>query len=1428
MCSADPAFPKLDKGLKVPLFLLSACSRASASEFSLDILHLNDNHARFDPADANFGTQCSGGAADACFGGMARLATALDDARAAAAARGADTLVLHAGDQLTGTLWDSIYTRNGTQIAPDLLEMLGVQALALGNHEFDYGATGAAGLEGFARAVDRRFPLLSCNLDASGEPALAGLVDRYTIVELPRSKALVGIVGLTSVETPETSNPGPTIKFLPHNETLPGCVDAARRAGAQIVVALTHIGFDQDQALAADAAAAGVDMFIGGHTHTLLWGAPPPVGEEQVGTQPPAILASPPTEEKTVVAGPYPTLVANPVSNKTVPVLQALYASRYLGSLQTTWDASKGLVGFSGQPILLGGVNSTNPVEENADVLAALDALRGPLDEYSNESVGSATINLDGERVQVRNGETNLADLMCEAMLQYTKANTGLLQANPDLPPVCLINGGVIRASIPAGQITQGLVETVLPYGNWLIIKRLPAQHLVPALNSGLSGWTGDVSSSGRFPQVAGLRYAFDPAGPDNASRLVAAQLLAGVDGQGVPLASYQGDVLLLTTDYVAGGGDFYTMFSDAPIEWDSSTPLDVILSDHLKAESPVSTTVDGRIANCAATPDAPLCAARAPAAESRGPARRLLLLAIGTALVPLPAAAAASSGPAAPGVTEHAEYDAYALRRLRAAIAAADPGWTAGISGWGSPPADTTDPCAWRGVGCDEARRVTTIQLRNVGSASASSSAGGASGLPLAVDLPPELASLPRLQSLELVLVGPYLLSPLPYGIEPGALPMLHSLQLGFSQLHSTLPPGWGADSRVLPRLHELRIRMQVEGGFPPEWVAGFRRLTLLDVSVAGIATTAGRQPQAHTPAAGNPVAADGMPSGWAAGFKKDAFILRPDGHAAATAAEWPPAAAYLWLPGNYLTGTLPAAWASAQLVSLSVRKNFLTGPAFPPAFLAPGALPQLSSYDVEGNVGLTGTLPTTLPPQLTNLLVQDTGLTGTVPAAWCNHPIARNFDNLLSFVLQDDDQPVILGETKSAAVVLGSLHGKPVAVKIQEPPPGIDSRRLWQEARLMQRCTHPRIAPLLAVGVHDGAVLQVMELMQGGTLCKAIERPGMRERLRWEAGGRQVAMDVAEGLDFLHSQAGVQHDDLKSSNVLLTADLRACISDLGASQLAASMGRSVIGLTLCYAAPEQLLGRCTVASDMFSFGVLLIEIATQTPVTRRGQWRLPLAPKCSQDVLDLIKECLEVEPERRPSAAAPLRRCGACEQMQGEEWCTCREACGRPTARQPLRTAQRGARRLVAAQADEGSSGSAPAAATDDGAVAAEQLLRRGRKGGKASGGKAGGGMASGGKAQQQGPTVVSPVRDQVYGGGPLTFEQKAENTVVSVLAILFFVILGEGIFLGASGFLSAEMDQFAQDVVFPAFTPTLGLFLAISTGYGVLKTRDAPKNE
>lgn len=91
-----------------------------------------------------------------------------------------------------------------------------------------------------------------------------------------------------------------------------------------------------------------------------------------------------------------------------------------------------------------------------------------------------------------------------------------------------------------------------------------------------------------------------------------------------------------------------------------------------------------------------------------------------------------------------------------------------------------------------------------------------------------------------------------------------------------------------------------------------------------------------------------------------------------------------------------------------------------------------------------------------------------------------------------------------------------------------------------------------------------------------------------------------------------------------------------------------------------------------------------------------------------------------------------------------------------------------------------------------------------------------------------VISATRDQVYSGGPLTAVQKFENGAVSFLAFLFFVILAEGVFLAASGFMSEEVDQFAQDVVYPAFSPTLIFFLVCSSLYGVWKTGGGRKED
>jgi 5'-nucleotidase len=112
---------------------------------------------------------------------------------------------------------------------------------------------------------------------------------------------------------------------------------------------------------------------------------------------------------------------------------------------------------------------------------------------------------------------------------------------------------GTCSASISVGNVTQGQVTAVAPFGNWFVAKKVNASTLIAALNNGLSGWTGDVNGPGRFAQVGFLRYSFDPSLPTEA-RLVNAQLL--VNGTAQPLEDFQGEVLLLTTDYLAKGGD--------------------------------------------------------------------------------------------------------------------------------------------------------------------------------------------------------------------------------------------------------------------------------------------------------------------------------------------------------------------------------------------------------------------------------------------------------------------------------------------------------------------------------------------------------------------------------------------------------------------------------------------------------------------------------------------------------------------------------------------------------------------------------------------------------------------------------------------------------------------------------------------------------
>lgn len=197
---------------------------------------------------------------------------------------------------------------------------------------------------------------------------------------------------------------------------------------------------------------------------------------------------------------------------------------------------------------------------------------------------------LNGDRTVARNAESNLGNWICDAMRNYVATQTSLLKTYPDIPLVCLTNGGGIRASIPAGNVTQGQIITVSPFGNWcaartaayarcgsgsrdkigsfarqanlrtarshcrLMVKRVNASVLMAALNSGVSGWTGDSSAPGKFPQVGGMKFAFNPKAASAAKRVVNASIASG--GATMALEDFTQDILVVTNNFVATGGD--------------------------------------------------------------------------------------------------------------------------------------------------------------------------------------------------------------------------------------------------------------------------------------------------------------------------------------------------------------------------------------------------------------------------------------------------------------------------------------------------------------------------------------------------------------------------------------------------------------------------------------------------------------------------------------------------------------------------------------------------------------------------------------------------------------------------------------------------------------------------------------------------------
>ncbi len=506
----------------------------AAAEYKLTILHTNDLHSRIESIN-KYDSTCNAEdeAEGKCFGGVARLKTIVDTRRGDLADE--NVLLLDAGDPFQGSLF---YTTYKGAAEAEFMEAIGYDVMAVGNHEFD---DGPEGLATFIDAVS--FPVISGNLDLSSSTELKDRVQNHVVLDVGGQK--VGIISALATDTVDTSSPGKDVIFKDEIESLKADVATLQGEGVDIIIALNHVGLAKDIEIAEQV--PGLDLVIGGHSHTLL-------SNTQEGA-----------------AGSYPLMVGD------VPVVQAYAYSKYLGEVTLTFDDDGNLVSAEGEPILLDASVTPDP-----DIAARVAEMGAPIEEMKKRVVAESAAAIQGDRAVCRVQECEMGNLVADAMLARV-ADQGAQLA--------IANSGGLRASIDPGEVTMGEVLTVLPFQNTLSTFEISGQGVIDALENGVSQ-VEEVK--GRFPQVAGMTFTWDPSVAPNEGRIV--EVMVAKDGGYEPIdpaATY----LVVTNNYVRNGGDGYNMFEgDDKNAYDFGPDLADVTAEYLAENAPYQPYLDGRI----------------------------------------------------------------------------------------------------------------------------------------------------------------------------------------------------------------------------------------------------------------------------------------------------------------------------------------------------------------------------------------------------------------------------------------------------------------------------------------------------------------------------------------------------------------------------------------------------------------------------------------------------------------------------------------------------------------------------------------------------------------------------------------------------------------------------------------------------------------
>ena len=463
-------------------------------------------------------------------------------------ARGAQVILADAGDYSQGTVYVSV---NKGKDAVTMMNAAGYDVATIGNHEFDYGyAQLKSNLDSAA------FKVVCANVLQDGSPVF----DAYT--KISKGGVQVAFVGLETPEAQTKANPAliQGLTFLAGDEMYAAVqtqVDAARTAGADIVIVLTHLGVDSSSEPNTSydlyKKVNGIDFIIDGHSHTVMTKGPEGEPIQSTGTalNNIGVITIDNATKKIESNELIPIWHTEEVDGKEVPVYD------YTKSDETVANAAKAII--------------------------------DPIDADYDQKFAESAVDLNGAKAPGnRTEETNLGDLITDAMMWAIKTKAPGVDMNN---AVAITNGGGIRAAIAKGDITKKDVNTVLPFGNTLAVVYVKGSELLEALE--VSTYCTPKSLGG-FPQFAGMEVELNTAceydandttypgstyfGPKSINRIT----IKTVNGKAFDKdATYA----VITNNFLAAGGDTYYAFAAAQTQFDTGLPLDEILMEYITVE---------------------------------------------------------------------------------------------------------------------------------------------------------------------------------------------------------------------------------------------------------------------------------------------------------------------------------------------------------------------------------------------------------------------------------------------------------------------------------------------------------------------------------------------------------------------------------------------------------------------------------------------------------------------------------------------------------------------------------------------------------------------------------------------------------------------------------------------------------------------------